>query len=227
MKAQQAWEKPDSIGIDQTEIIGRYAANYAFFEKDDGTKRHNLALLLEKDFTKSIKAGLIVPLTYAETLDGDEETGVGDVKLNLGWRFYHTPKFSALLSGRGVLDTATEDILGDASYKLQTGLVGSWRKAAWLFSLAGGWTLSEDSDQNDVSISPLLGWQPMAKYLSYITLGPSFSYGLETEEDALGVTVFLGKVMKNKDVIALGSQYNLEGVDDNKAFLLLSWKRLF
>ena len=64
-------------------------------------------------------------------------------------------------------------------------------------------------DQNDVSLSPLLAYQPMGRYLSYITLGPTFSYGLETEEDALSATVFMGKVLPNKDVLALGSQYNL------------------
>ena len=66
----------------------------------------------------------------------------------------------------------------------------------------------------------------MAKYLSYITVGPSYSYWLESEEDALGVTIFMGKVLPNKDVLALGTQFNLVGEDENKVFLLMSWKRL-
>jgi hypothetical protein len=225
--AREKREKPDSTGIDPTEIIGRYSVNYAFVEKDNGTKRHNLGLGFEKDISSSIKVGVTVPLTYAETIDGNEEEGLGEVKLIGGWRFYHREKLSALLSVFGVMDTSSDALLGDGNYKLQTGLVTSWRRSKWLFSLTGGWTLSEDSDFNEVSVSPLLGYQPMAKYLSYITVGPSYSYGLETHEDALGITVFLGKVMPNKDVLALGTQYNLEGEDDNKAFLLLSWKRLF
>jgi hypothetical protein len=224
---QNAGDRPSSTGIDQTEIIGRYAANYAYVEKDNGTTRHNLGLGFEKDVSGSVKLGFVVPVTYAETREGEDAFGLGDASLNGGWRFYHSPGFSALLSARVVLDTSSDEILGDGSYKLQTGAVASWRISRWLATLAGGWTLSEDSSRNEVSLSPLLGYQPMGKYLSYVTLGPSYSYGLDTEEDALSATVFLGKVLPNGDVLALGSQYNIEGVDDNKAFLLLSWKRLF
>ena len=34
---QDAGDRPSSTGIDQREIIGRYAANYAYVEKDNGT----------------------------------------------------------------------------------------------------------------------------------------------------------------------------------------------
>ncbi len=220
-------ERPVSIGIDQTEIIGRYSVNYVYVEKDNGTERHNLGLGLDKDISDSAKLGFAIPVTYAETGEGDSADGIGDVKLIVGWRFYHTPGLSALVSARVVLDTSTDDILGDGNYKLQPATAVSWRKTKWLLTLAGSCTVSEDSDQNDVNLSPLLGYQPMGKYLSYVTVGPSFTYGLETYEDAVNVTTFMGKVLPNHDVVALGSQYNVEGVDDNKAFLLLSWRRLF
>jgi hypothetical protein len=224
---QDRGDRPSSTGIDQTEIVGRYSANYVYVEKDNGTRRHNLGLGFEKDVSGSVKLGFVVPVTYAERSDGEDAFGLGEVKLNGGWRFYHSPQLSALLALRVVLDTSTDEILGDGSYKVQPGMAASWRKSKWLLTLAGACTMSEDSDQNDVSLSPLLGYQPMGKYLSYITLGPTYSYGLETEEDALSVTVFMGKVLPNRDVLALGTQYNIEGVDDNKAFLLLSWRRLF
>ena len=225
--AGDARTRPASTGIDPTEIVGRYAINYAYVEKNSGTERHNLGLKFEKDFFESVKIGVILPLTYAKTVEGGEESGLGDMKVIGGWRFYHREKMSALLSVFGTLDTSTDSVLGDGNYKLQTGLTVSWRRSEWLLALAGGWTVSEDSMQNEVSISPLLGYQPMAKYLSYITVGPSYGYGLESHEDALGVTLFMGKVLPNKDVLALGMQNNLDGVDDNKVFLLASWKRLF
>ena len=225
--AGDARAKPASTGIDPTEIVGRYAINYAYVEKDSGTKRHNLGLLFEKDFLQKVKLGVTLPLTYAKPVEGSEEKGLGDVKVIGGWRFYHREKFSAMLSAFGTLDTSSNKLLGEGNYKLQTGLAGSWRLSEVLLSLATSWTLSENSLHNQVSISPLLGYQPMAKYLSYITVGPSYSYGLESYEDALGVTMFMGKVLPNKDVLALGMQSNIDGVDDNKAFLLCSWKRLF
>jgi len=97
-------DRPVSLGIDQTEIIGRYSANYVYVEKDNGTERHNLGLGLDKDISDSAKLGFVIPVTYAETGEGDSAEGIGDVKLNAGWRFYHTPGLSALEDGsrRGV-----------------------------------------------------------------------------------------------------------------------------
>lgn len=226
-KAGGVGKGESSVGIDPTEIIGRYAINYAYVEKDTGTTRHNVGLQFEKDLSKSSKISIGVPLTYAEGVDGSDETGVGDVKLGGGYRFYHRDSFSALLGARVILDTASEELLGDGRTKLDSQVAMSWRRGVWLTSLSVGGTLSEEPDQNTVRVAPLLGWQPRKKYLGYITIGPSFSYRFDDEEEAISVACFLGNVLPNKDVVALGTRFNIEGEEENETFVLASWKRLF
>jgi hypothetical protein len=225
--AQEEKKPSKSLGIDSTEIIGKIGVDYSYFDKEDGTQRHSALLGFDKELSKTTKLGLRIPYTFAETKAGDKEQGLGDIGFNIGNRFYHSESFSALAGVRATLDTAAEDILGDGNHKASLGGALSWRKGKWLKTLAGGFTASEDKDDNAVNLSPLLGYQPMGKYISYITFGLSSSYKTESSDFITGLTVFGGKVLPNQDIFAFGTRISIDGPDDNKTVVFLSYRRLY
>ena len=219
--------KAPSAGIDPTEIIGRFGLNYSYVEKKSGLERQSVGVVFEKDLSETSKVGIRVPFTMADAPDGSSTEGMGDTTILAGHRFYHTEGFSALASVFVSLDTASEEQLGEGENSVGAGVSGAWRRDAWLLALSGNGRVSGDEEDNSLGVSPLIGYQPMAKYLSYITLGPSFSYRIESGDHITTATVFGGKILANGDVIALGIRATVDGPDDNDLIVLASFKRLF
>jgi hypothetical protein len=218
--------KPKSLGIDPTEVIGRIGVNYTFIERNSGTLRHSALVGFSKALTDSSNIGINVPFTVADIEGAGSKKGLGNIGLRASSRFYHADTFSALVGARLLLNTATDDALGDDTLSGTLGLSTAWRKKKMLYALSSSLGLDEDSEQNSISLSPFIGYQPMNRYISYLTLGPSFSQRLEENERFTTATIFAGKVMPNMDIFAAGTRFTIDGEDQNKSVILLSYRRI-
>ena len=217
----------EQTGIDPTEVIGRIEFNYSYVEKEIGTKRHSGVFRFDRDINDSTLIKVEVPIATAELVDGGRENGLGDIGFSLANRFYHSDSFSSMIGGAITLDTATDPSLGESANSLTLGTFNSFRVKPWLFSGILFAKFSEESEDNRLTFAPLIGYQPMVEYLSYVPVGPSASHYWERDDTFFGTVVSLGKVMKNGDVYSFGSRFSLDGESDDKLVINLGYRRLF
>jgi len=217
----------DKTGIDPTEIIGRIEFNYTYVEKEVGTLRHSGVFRFDRDINESTIVKMEVPVATAEIVNGGSESGLGDVGFSLAHRFYHSDFFSSMVGGSITLDTASDSALGESANSLTLGTFNSWRPKPWLYAAIMFAKFSEETDDNRFTFAPLIGYQPMMEYLSYVTVGPSASHYWNRNDTAFGTVVSLGKVMKNGDIYSFGSRFSLDGESDDKTVLTLGYRRLF
>ncbi len=222
-------DKPmQKTGIDPTDISTRIEGAYTYNDRADGTTLHNLNIRLEREFTgRGMNIRLDVPLSYADVPDAESQSGVGDLSLRLNYRFKHTPGHSALVGGTLTMDTASDDALGDETTRLSGVYVNSWRKRAWMLSavVLGAW--SESGEEDAAGLVPIVAYQPMAKYLSYVTVGLPVVRDLDDGETiTLGILRF-GKVFQGGHVAYLGTRYDLSDNADDDLVVTVGYRRMF
>ncbi|WNC71773.1 hypothetical protein RGQ13_16875 [Thalassotalea psychrophila] len=227
LEAQQLAAK--GTGLDPTEVIGRIEFNYTYLEQKNGTERHSGVLKLDTDLDSKTIAGMEVPLSSAKLSDGSSQNGIGDVGFNIRRSVYVSPSFSVMAGGGITLDTASDDQLGDGSHNVSAGVFTAWRHGTWMIANITSIKFHEDhaKDLNSFSLVPLIAYQPMGKYLSYVSLGLPFSYRYESEDEVMNGFLSFGKVMANKDVYSVGSKFNISGPDNDDFVLTIGYKRLF
>ncbi|WOH37018.1 hypothetical protein RI844_16850 [Thalassotalea fonticola] len=227
LAAQQ--EKAKGTGLDPTEVIGRVEFNYTYLEQKTGTERHSGVLKVDTDLDDKTIVGFEMPLSSAKIPDGSEQNGIGDIGINIRRSVYVSPSFSVMAGGGITFDTASDDQLGEGSHRLSAGVFTAWRHGEWMIANITSLRLYEShaEDLNSFSLVPLIAWQPMGEYLSFISLGLPFSYRYESEEEVMNGFLSFGKVMSNKDVYSIGSKFNISGPDNDDFVLTLGYKRLF
>ena len=227
LAAQQQAAK--GTGLDPTEVIGRIEFNYTYLEQKSGTERHSGVLKMDTDLDSKTIAGVEIPLSSAKLPDGNDQNGVGDVSFNIRRSVYVSPSFSVMAGGGITLDTAGDDQLGEGSHNVSAGVFTAWRHGTWMIANIASLKFYEDhaKDLNSFSLIPLIAYQPMAEYLSFVSLGLPFSYRYDAEEEVLNAFLSFGKVMANKDVYSVGTKFNISGPDTDDFVLTIGYKRLF
>lgn len=227
LEAQQ--QKAKGTGLDPTEVIGRVEFNYTYLEQKTGTERHSGVLKIDTDLDDKTIVGFEMPLSSAKIPDGGDQNGIGDVGINIRRSVYVSPSFSVMAGGGITFDTASEDQLGEGSHSLSAGVFTAWRHGVWMIANITSLRVYEShaEDLNSLSLVPLIAWQPMGEYLSFVSLGLPFSYRYESEDEVMNGFLSLGKVMANKDVYSIGTKFNISGPDNDDFVLTIGYKRLF
>lgn len=216
-----------ATGLDPTQVIGRVEFNYSYTEKQNGTKRQSGILGIDKDINKTTVVGIKVPLATAELGNGDEQHGIGDVKLQIRTLAFIKGKFITSFGASITLDTASADQLGNNSNSVGAGMFNAWKHGEWLVANVSAVNFSEDENYNSISLSPMVAYQPMGDYVSYVRTALSYVYRTESAESITNAFINVGKVMPNKDVYSIGTKLNISGPDDDDFVVLLKYRRLF
>ena len=217
----------EATGLDPTQVVGRVEFNYSYIEKKNGTERHSGILALDKDISNKTVVGMEIPIANAQLANGEEQNGIGDVKLQIRQLAFVRGKFVTSFGASVTLDTASEDQLGDGANSIGAGMFNAWKHGPWLVANVTSLKLSEDENYNSVALSPMVVYQPMAEYLSYIRVAGSYVLRTDSGDRITNVFVNLGKVMANKDVYSFGTKFNISGPDDDDLVLFLGYRRLF
>ena len=215
-------------GIDPTDIRTRIEAAYTYNERASGVTRHNINLRLEREFPgRNLNVRLDVPLIYADIPAASSQDGLGDIGIRVNYRYKNTPGHSALVAGTITLDTASDDALGDGTTKLTGVWVNSWRRQAWMLSAVTLATWSDSGEHDSAGVVPLLAYQPMKKYWSYISVGLPVVRDLDDDETiVLGVFRF-GKVFNNGSVAYLGTRIDLSDNADDDLVATIGYRYMF
>lgn len=222
-----AKKQHSETGLDPTEVVGRFEINYSFLEKDSGTERHSAVFVFDKDIDKRTVVGIDIPLTIAKPVVGDEQQGVGDVSFKYRRLMHKGESFSTGVGGSITLDTASDDNLGEGENVVTMGMMNAWHHDEWMIANLAVVKISDKKDNDAIFISPLLAYQPMAKYLSYVTVGTPVTFFIDTDKESVSVVTKIGKVMPNKDIYSLGTRNTVSGDDDTKRVIILGFRRLF
>lgn len=226
LEAQQQAAK--GTGLDPTEVVARIEFNYTYLEQTTGTERHSGILKLDTDLTKTTVVGVEVPLASAKLDNGSDQNGIGDVGFKIRSLVYASKSFSTMVGGGVTFDTASDDELGEGDHKASIGMFNAWRHGEWLVASISSLRFYKEKDElNSLSISPLIAYQPMGEYFSYISVGLPFSYRYDAEEEVMNAFLAIGKVMPNKDVYSFGTKINISGPDIDDFVLTIGYKRLF
>jgi len=147
-------------GAIPTDIITRTDLEYKLIDSPNDTKTHALVARFDYAFTPDILFRADIPFLNTKPYinELDDETGIGDLFVRVGWQARHNTKFTLFFSGDIILDTATENLLGDGTY-IATPLAA----AAWVLPSQGaiaGFTLSQSfdiggSDRQDINDTEL------------------------------------------------------------------------
>ncbi|MBW2562558.1 MAG: hypothetical protein JRE29_00750 [Deltaproteobacteria bacterium] len=215
-------------GIDPTDIRTRIETAYTYNERESGVTRHNLNIRLEREFAgHGMNIRLDVPLVYSDIPNESSQEGVGDIGIRFNYRYKNTPGYSALLGSTITLDTAADNTLGDGTTKLTGVWVNSWRKKAWLFSGVALATWSESGEKDAAGIVPGVAYQPMKKYLSYVSLGLPIIRDIDDDETATLAIVRFGKVFHGGNVLYLGIRKDLSGKADDDLVITIGYRHMF
>jgi len=215
-------------GIDPTDIRTRIEAAYTYNERGDDVTRHNINLRLEREFSgRGMNIRLDVPLLYADIPGNSSQSGLGDIGIRFNYRYTNTSRYSALIGSSISLDTASDDALGDDTTKLSGFWVNSWRRKAWLASMVTLATWSNSGEHDAAGIAPFLAYQPMKKYLSYISMGLPIIRDLDDDETITLAAFRLGKVFPGGNVTYLGTRIDLSGHADDDVVVTIGYRRLY
>ncbi|TRX53166.1 hypothetical protein [Thalassomonas sp. M1454] len=217
----------EATGLDPTQVVGRVEFNYSYIEKKNGTERQSGILALDKDTSKKTVIGMEIPIATAKLANGEEQNGIGDVKLQIRHLAFVKGKFVTSFGSSITLDTASEDQLGDNANAIGVGMFNAWKHGEWLVANITSVKVSEDENYDSVSLSPIVAYQPMGEYLSYVRLAGSYVLRTDSGDSITNAYVNLGKVMPNKDVYSFGTKFNISGPDDDDFVLFLGYRRLF
>ncbi len=229
MTAAQKQEAPSAkTGIDPTDIRTRIEAAYTYNERANGVTRQNFNLRLEREFTgRELNVRIDIPYIYADIPDMSSQTGVGDIGLRLNYRYRHTRGYSALVGATLTLDTAAGETLGDGTTKVTGVWVNSWRRQAWMLSTATLATWSDSGEHDSAGVVPLVAYQPMRKYWSYVTVGVPVVRDLDDDETITLALLRIGKVFANRGIAYLGTRIDLSGNADDDLVITLGYRYLF
>ena len=218
----------EKTGIDPTDIRTRIEAAYTYTERANGVDRQNINLRLEREFAgQSFNLRLDIPFIAADIPDRSSEEGIGDIGVRLNYRYMNTPGRSAVLGATLTLDSASDDSLGDGTTKLTGVWVNSWRKRVWMLSMVGLATWSESGDHDRAGVIPIVAYQPMRKYWSYVSLGVPVIRDLSDDETITIGLVRIGKVFRDGRVLYAGTRYNLSGNSDDDFVATLGFRMMF
>jgi hypothetical protein len=214
-------------GIDPTDIRTRIETAYTYNDRSNDVTRHSFDIRLDRAFIKyGMNIRLDLPIIYADIAHGSSQGGLGNIGITFNYRYKKTPGHSALVGGAVKINTATQEALGDGTTKLTGVWVNSWRQRPWLLSIVTLATWSESGEYDAVGGIPLIGYQPMKKYLSYATLGFPVTQNLDDNETATTAIIRFGKVFKGGSVVNLGTRVDLSGNSDDKLVITIGYRRM-
>lgn len=106
-------------GTNPTDVRTRGDLKYKFIDAQSGAELNVLTARLDYAVSSNLLVRVDVPYLNVDPKIGgiDDETGLGDLFLRVGWRVVNKPEYAIFLGGDVVLDTASEDILGGGTTK--------------------------------------------------------------------------------------------------------------
>lgn len=115
----QAFGTDPTIPLTRFELVGRHLDERGGGSLDSVSSRFDLAL--SERFV--LRAEL--PLAYADPVDHSSDVGLGDLRVQAGWRAFEDPVFAMFFGAGVVLDTAGGDALGAGHDQLVLQVSGS------------------------------------------------------------------------------------------------------
>lgn len=226
--AKTSGSPTQQTGIDPTDIRTRFESAYTYNERSNGVTRHSINLRLEREFKgNDMNVRLDLPIIYADIPGENSQDGVGDIGVRINYRYTNTKSYSALVGSTITLDTASEDALGDGTTKLTGVWVNSWRREIWLFSSVALATWSESGEHDAAGAIPFVAYQPMKKYLSYVSLGLPVIRDLDSDDTVTKAVMRFGKVFDGGNVAYLGTRFDLSGNADDDLVVTIGYRHMF
>lgn len=144
------------LGTSPTDIITRADLEYRLVDTQSDAKTHALVARYDHAFSPNIVFRADIPFLTADPgVDGiDSKTGIGDLFVRVGWQAVSNNLCTLFFGGDVILDTATENSLGEGTY-IATPLVATM----WTLANQGaftGFSLSQSldigsSDRKDIN----------------------------------------------------------------------------
>lgn len=101
-----------TFGTDPTEALTRFEIGYVHADQREGSVLDQATGRFDLGFGERVALRFDLPFAHAAPEDGQDRTGLGDVRAQIGWRAYSDADFSIFFGGGVVLDTAEDDALG-------------------------------------------------------------------------------------------------------------------
>lgn len=101
-----------TFGTDPTEPVTRVELAFDHIEYQRSAVRDALRARVDARLFESFVLRTEAPLVHADSGAGSSDSGIGDVRAQLGWRAFSDPLFSIFFGAGVVLDTADGEALG-------------------------------------------------------------------------------------------------------------------
>ena len=101
-------------GTSPTDIIARAELEYRFVDTQNDAKTHALVIRYDDAFSPNVVFRADIPFLTANP--DDNKTGMGDLFVRVGWQAVNDTKYTLFFGGDVILDTATDNLLGDGTY---------------------------------------------------------------------------------------------------------------
>lgn len=230
-------EEKTKTGADPTDFITRIEPSYEhkrvhqdkstgdYTDVDLLVVRGDLALKPNLSLRLDLPLMNLNPGDTLETLGFEDEFGIGDMVTQLLYKPYADEKKAFLYGLRLDLPTATQDELGAGGLTIAPIGVAAWFPAKkWIVAGVGQYftasnldndPLPGERDRSELSIRPIVIYQPMKPYMSWLNLDPDLKIDfLADNEMSLNVGVEYGKMMSRTSAFFIKPSANVGGGDE-------------
>ena len=230
-------EEQAKTGADPTDFITRIEPSYEFKRIHQDKSRNDTTdlnfLVVRGDLALRPDLSLRVDLPLAHINPGDtlsaagfdDQFGLGDMVTQILHKPYSSQKGAFLYGLRLDLPTATEDELAAGGLTVAPIAVGAlFPKPKWIVAGVAQWFLADDldndplageRDRNELSLRPIVIYQPMKPYMSWINLDPDLKIDFEKDnETKLNIGVEYGKMVSKTSAFFIKPSANVGGGDE-------------
>jgi hypothetical protein len=194
-------EEKAKTGADPTDFITRIEPSYEFKRIKTGTpEKHTIDLNLlvvrsDVALTRDLSFRMDLPLIHLdpgsslEALGVDDKIGLGDIVTQLLYKPYSDADMAFLVGLRIDWPSATKDVLGAGGIVYAPmGVAAFFPSRKWIVAGVFQWFLGNNldndpfpgkRDKNELSIRPIVIYQPMKPAVSWLTLDPELIIDFE------------------------------------------------
>ena len=162
-------------GTSPTDIITRLDLEYRFIDSQSDSKIQALVARFDYAFSPAIVFRADIPLlnTNPNANGIDDETGIGDLFVRVGWQAARDAQFTLFFAGDMILDTATDDLLGSGTYIASPKVAAMWALPGQ--GAMAGFTLSQSLDIGGSDRKDINGTELHPFYVKTLPHGAWFS----------------------------------------------------
>jgi hypothetical protein len=205
-------EEKSKTGADPTDFITRYEPSYEHLRSDGGGHSDLFVMRGDLAIRRDLSLRLDVPLIYynpperIEPAGYESSFGTGDLVSQIMYKPYSSGNLAAVMGLRIDWPTNSKAELGRGGimYAPVAGVAWFPMKGVGIipffqYNLSGYLTndpLPGDRNMNQLSYRQIVLWQPMHKYISWLTIDPEIIFDFEDEDTTtLDLGIEYGKMV--------------------------------